>query len=426
MRTRSQGDSYRPSERPSERPIDRGRDSYDSYHPAPPSPRDRDDMRSRADRYHQDQDDRSSMYRFGSSDSYRPEPSGNSSSVRPREEFSFRSAQAPPQDYPIHDGSAPQRARRRRNPNRQNADWQKYVKVAPHERALFQPRGTTPERMVGMNEGPTKFLAFDDLSDSRSDDMSLESASEEGEAPTQKKSRTAAQVEDDGASVPKWSNPDPFIVLPAEDPLKKKKKDIVQLIRKAKITAAEAAATTNAVADNDDFISLDDDETPPQAIPTGPSSFSHRNQLHPERTSNAPGSSFVAPGSAFTPINASSLGPPPGLGLTSESIPLPPPPPSNPPPPNPPPPPPLVGSLDQVGSMGSGNVWPPPSVEAAVGGGSNTRSHEPSQATRSNKRKRSPTELGDIIPEWVSDAPVGTRAPWTVEDHSRTENMGHW
>ncbi|KAF2814984.1 uncharacterized protein BDZ99DRAFT_188465 [Mytilinidion resinicola] len=391
-------DTYRPSAR--------GGSSY-----KPRSPRARDRGPPRDDRPRQD----SSMYRFGDSNPHRPDdaysyrPSeGSRDSYYPprdnsygggsrrdqRDDFTFRSGQAPAHSYPIdNDTERPQR--RRKNFNRVNPNWKGHggkYNVAPHERALFQPRGSTPEQMLGMNEGPTKFLTVGSFSASEDEEQegSAQSASEEGDGPTHKRSRTAAKEQDDGSSMPKWSNPDPYTVVPGEDVTKRKRKDIVQLIRKSKISAAEAAAQTNAVADNDDFISLDDAEPASQVIPTGPSSFSHRNHFLSVYPSNAPGS-------AVEPINARSLGPPPSLPKLSTS------------------------HHEQPTLSNTETGFQHQELQRIQG-----PRYVPAQEQRPTKRKYDHHRFGDITSEWQPTAPHGTTAPWTVMDHSRTEDMGHW
>ncbi|CBX99751.1 hypothetical protein LEMA_P073400.1 [Plenodomus lingam JN3] len=152
-----------------------------------------------------------------------------------------------------------------------------FRKAAPHERALLRPRAdTSPERAMGVSDGPNRFLNLDDLSDDEEADMDVESrdsASEDGQVGGQvdgevdssdgsnrKIARTQTSNRADGASAPKWSNPDPYTVLPPPDEATGKKTDFVKLIRKAKNLAAEKEAAHNAVAANDDFISFGDDD----------------------------------------------------------------------------------------------------------------------------------------------------------------------
>lgn len=60
--------------------------------------------------------------------------------------------------------------------------------------------------------------------------------------------------------VPKWSNPDPYSVLPPIENPSGPKKDIVQVIRKAKNDIAPRPDMTQAAAKNADFISFTFDE----------------------------------------------------------------------------------------------------------------------------------------------------------------------
>jgi len=137
-----------------------------------------------------------------------------------------------------------------------------YKKPAPHERALLQTRDDTIEQPLGVSDGPNKFRNMADMSDDEEADMDFDSDSPDGDAAdngkhkmARKQSSTAA----DGNSVPKWSNPDPYTALPPPDETTGKRIDVVKLIRKAKIDAADKVDESNAVAANDDFISFGDD-----------------------------------------------------------------------------------------------------------------------------------------------------------------------
>ena len=110
----------------------------------------------------------------------------------------------------------------------------------------------------------------------------------------------------DGDSVPRWSNPDPYTALPPPDDSQRKKKDVVKLIRKARVETN--SSTVNKIDAADDFISFDfgdeeddqeeeeeekdDDYVPIQSgagvagAPTGPR-FSHRSNFQNQQTPNA-------------------------------------------------------------------------------------------------------------------------------------------
>jgi non-canonical poly(A) RNA polymerase PAPD5/7 len=108
-----------------------------------------------------------------------------------------------------------------------------------------------------------------------------------------KKARTVRKAAD-GDSVPKWSNPDPYTALPPPDESQRKKKDVVKLIRKARVETN--AGSTAKVDPADDFISFDfgdeeDDSADKSGMgvegaPTGPR-FSHAANLHKQQAQTA-------------------------------------------------------------------------------------------------------------------------------------------
>lgn len=100
----------------------------------------------------------------------------------------------------------------------------------------------------------TKYLDFKDLSDSEADEGNAD-------GPSKKRARLnegGQDHENTPPAAPKWSNPDPYTVLPPSEP-GAKKKDVVHLIRKARMAAENAGALKPA--DTQDFIScnLDSD-----------------------------------------------------------------------------------------------------------------------------------------------------------------------
>ena len=220
----------------------------------------------------------------------------------------------------------------------------------PSERPLLRHHDAGKdynEQLLGMTAGqagPRKFMPAEDVSDSDEEqmdesdsDMAQSGAStadpadgqesEERLEPSAKRRALMPKHRNaqDGASEPKWSNPDPYTVLPPIDDNQRKRKDVVKLIRKARKEAEVTAAERNQVAANDDFISFGtDDEAPEMAeeirlnsdvdglerdgpgmpgAPTGPRQFSHLNNLH----------NSDVPGVSGSYISAQSLGPPPDL-----------------------------------------------------------------------------------------------------------------
>ena len=187
----------------------------------------------------------------------------------------------------------------------------------------------------------------------------------------------------DAPAAPKWSNPDPYTVLPPPETLGAPKKDIVQTIRKAK---NEQASKVDKVADNSDFISFnfDDDEdndaemdppSPPvtkSPAQTGEPTFSHRDSFH-RKTSTSNLSQTNGASASFTPINQRSQAP---VSISSDS-----------------------------------DYAQQPSIV-------------PERVSRPPKRKaRDTRQLGDVTEEWqsIDDQPV---APWCTRDHSATANVG--
>jgi non-canonical poly(A) RNA polymerase PAPD5/7 len=137
-----------------------------------------------------------------------------------------------------------------------------YKKPAPHERALLQTRDDTIEQPLGVSDGPNKFRNMEDMSDDEEADMDFDSDTPNGDAADNGKHKMARKQSSsaaDGNSVPKWSNPELYSALPPPDETTGKRLDVVKLIRKAKIEAAEKTDASNAVAANDDFISFGDD-----------------------------------------------------------------------------------------------------------------------------------------------------------------------
>jgi len=313
---------------------------------------------------------------------------------------------------------------------------------ATAERPLLRStRESTPDQMTGMTEehnNHRRFMVPDDISDSDEKDME-ESEPEETYQPPEPSDPTILdsdmtngnrtenvseparkkQVREmtgsdsaDGGSVPKWSNPDPYTVLPPPDESQKKRKDVVKLIRKARIAAEQDVAPSNAVAANDDFISLNfEDETNAlngdvsdsnesddkgrgvPGAPSGPRQFSHLSTLHGQSQVNAPGTTGVA-------VSAASLGPPPVYEPTSQRK--------------------TTKSADEL--------WPPPDTEAALGNRKRTHDDqikaEVSPRLKRKKGGKAARADGSIISEWkVRGTTLET--PWCVTDHTKVENIGY-
>ncbi|EFW16944.1 hypothetical protein D8B26_003753 [Coccidioides posadasii str. Silveira] len=137
---------------------------------------------------------------------------------------------------------------------------------------LTAQRETTPE-FLGANDinekQQPKFMNLEDLTDSDEEVMDVSSA-EDSEPPRKKQ----AMENTVPSTTPRWSNPDPYTVLPPPDESQGKKKDFVKLIRKARIAAQVKPEENNAIESNEDFISLGADDLtvdqPPENAPRGP------------------------------------------------------------------------------------------------------------------------------------------------------------
>ena len=143
-------------------------------------------------------------------------------------------------------------------------------------------RASTPERLVGMNgndEHGSRYLEVDDMSDSDEEEMDVSEDDQpvivdtvkpkelspitcpEDESqvtePPRKKQHT--DYKKDGDSLHKWSNPDPYTSLPPVDESRKKRKDVVKLIRKARVAPEKGKDDLNGASEakEADFISFD-------------------------------------------------------------------------------------------------------------------------------------------------------------------------
>ena len=128
-----------------------------------------------------------------------------------------------------------------------------------HDRPLLTARSeTTPERLRGMSEGTRRFKPLAEISDDNTSVASQFGSGSESDAEPFKKRVARGDDKptgDDVKTVPKWSNPDPYTVLPPPDESKGKKKDVVKMIRKAKIAQDKTEENKQSVPE--DFIAFD-------------------------------------------------------------------------------------------------------------------------------------------------------------------------
>ena len=109
-------------------------------------------------------------------------------------------------------------------------------------------------------------------------------------------------------TIPKWSNPELYTAAPPILDGSHKKKDVVKMIRKARVAAEKEASSQEPVSQNDDFISFgfeDEEKTtselnmPPPNAPSGPRSLQlpsvqTLSQTHPTTKSQVPEASIAA------------------------------------------------------------------------------------------------------------------------------------
>ena len=195
--------------------------------------------------------------------------------------------------------------------------------------------GESSKQMLGIDQSAAqRFLPVEDLSDSGEDMDESESEAEyeltnetpaapvptctEGtnveELPERPAKRRALPDHfSEASSVPKWSNPDPYTVLPPVDEPQRKRKDVVKLIRKARIAAEMEDALQNEVSANNDFISFgfedeqdnEDGEEQPPGVPgaaTGPHQPDQQSLYH--------GAVKDAPQATSAITSANQMGPP--------------------------------------------------------------------------------------------------------------------
>jgi len=261
--------------------------------------------------------------------------------------------------------------------------------------------------------GIVRYKAVDDMSDSDEAEMDLsDDENDEDQQPRKKLARTENKAAD-GDSVPKWSNPDPYTALPPPDESQRKKKDVVKLIRKARVTAA----TENTVkpATTDDFISFDDlgddQEMDNNIIPTDEAGYGVPGAPTGPRgqQAQAPNNSHLRENGTTQkhfeePVGLSGRGPTTSTSKIQIELP-------NKPPAKLPKKPAAVIDLTSDPSLGNrkrnirDEIKGPPII------------HGPSGQKR-------PSD-GKIVTSWKVKAGCSP-TPWIEMDHSHTTNMGLW
>lgn len=274
-----------------------------SYAPPPPAwdtpSNRRGDSRSNGDRYQPDRrsDNRFDNYSDSRRDSGRdyargPRPGPDRDFRPPQGDFTFR-AERPPgvqESYDSYRGPPPSlrsdRDSYRSGPRRQNGQGPSFGRQqgggfkGPYQRGgrgfrrgtreraadrlfLHKKHDENAEDLLGDTTHRATYRDVDELSES--DDAAMD-ISGESDLEVMEPAAKRVRLSDDQA-IPKWSNPDPYTALPPPDETQRKKKDVVQMIRKARVEAESKKAAGDSEAA--EFISFefsdegsDDDKSP--------------------------------------------------------------------------------------------------------------------------------------------------------------------
>ncbi|KAH7028189.1 uncharacterized protein B0I36DRAFT_365291 [Microdochium trichocladiopsis] len=337
----------------------------------------------------------------GGSDSYRP---GQERFPPPRE-FSRNNDSHGPSKRGLfdRDGRSGARGRGGRLANRphdgrRRQPWSR--KAA--DRALLQPgvNDQHAELMLGDLSARATYRALDEMSDSDEAEMEISGEESEGDSDSEGADRAAKRVKTSAAAekessqeeqAPKWSNPDPYTALPPPDEQSRKKLNMVQLIRKARV---EAEAKKGLDKDESaDFIACDfsdDDDEPP----------TNGNSL-------APAFAPKGPSASRAPAN---LPPRPPSPRTHR-------------PPPPPPPPPRDDEPRMANGKAKGREPVDMTPSASLGNRKRGIDDVIKMPHATLKRvNRAPT-TGKIISDWAARGDE-VPCPWATRDHSDTPNMG--
>ena len=122
------------------------------------------------------------------------------------------------------------------------------------ERPLLTSMHNSSEELTFPTLNLQDRFQFDDLSDADDSEMDISESEDDG----QPSKRARFDSNNKSANIgSRWSNPDPYTSLPPPDESVRKRKDVVKLIRKARVTSGPTQGSAEDVARVEDFISLD-------------------------------------------------------------------------------------------------------------------------------------------------------------------------
>ncbi|KXJ88379.1 hypothetical protein Micbo1qcDRAFT_17043 [Microdochium bolleyi] len=340
----------------------------------------------------------------GGSDSYRP---GQERFPPPREYSRDNDSHGPSKRGRFdRDGRGGARGRRLPNRPQDGRRRQPWSRKAA-DRALLQPglTGQHAELMLGDLSARTTYRALDELSDDDEAEMEISGEESDGGSDSEgadrakKRVKTSAATQNESSEdtqLPKWSNPDPYTALPPPNDESRKKVDMVQLIRKARVEAE--AKKGLGEEESAEFISFDSDDDDDGETP------SNGNALAPASAPKGPSASRA----------------PHGLP------PRPPSPPRDEPPPLPPqPPPPRDNERPSTGVSAKARARDIVDMTPSASLGNRKRGIDDKikmpHATL-KRVNRAPT-TGKIVSDWTARGDEDP-CPWAAHDHSDTPNMG--
>lgn len=307
-------------------------------------------------------------------DTYRPQNGGNARNGRREppsphhDSHSARRHRGPHDRAPRNGNNARAPREGRFNKGYGGRPWRPFIAA---ERELLKTDHAAGSALAFFDiEGGATYRPLDELSDS--DEAEMDISGDEAEAaaePTNKRARLSVEQSGSDNNMPKWSNPDPYTVLPPEATAQAKKKDVVQLIRKARVQAKEVR--TSLPSEAADFISLDVDDS-------DASDLADDGELLPAKDTTLP-----------------------------------------------PKPPVIVPPSGPAAHQPARELWPDPTPAAL---GSRKRTHDDEikmPHTKLKKASKAPAG-GGIVSEWRPD-PYQPPTPWMTEaDHSRSANVAVW
>lgn len=312
-------------------------------------------------------------------DSYRPQGGRNGRAPSPHGDSRSAKRTRGPQDRPFRgpNGSRPFGAR-----PYGGRPWRPFV--AAERELLKTDHNAGTEVAFFDTAGGVTYRPLNELSDSDEAEMDISGdEADTADEPSNKRARVAVEQSASDNTIPKWSNPDPYTAIPPEGGTQGKKKDVVQMIRKARVQVSETR--TSLPSDAADFISFDFDDSD--------------KSEHGENEESEPAT-------AATPSVA------PSTASVRSAHPLPPKPQLPPKPPAP------------AESTNTYLPYPDPTPSAL---GSRKRTHDDEikmPHTRLKKATKMPSG-GGIVREWRAKPDLES-TPWMVADHSRSANMAVW